>query len=105
MYLVNYKANETFVQLDVTYWFPFALTCGCDACNLASCTGTAPILVEYELCNGWAEALALASGLVMYINMVLTLVLVIVLALVPRTRRDNVKLSLWDYVTILSQQG
>ena len=55
MYLVNYQANQTFVQLDVTYWFPFALTCGCDACNLASCTGTAPILVEYELCNGWAE--------------------------------------------------
>ena len=51
------------------------------------------------------QALALASGLVMYINMVLTLVLVIVLALVPRTRRDNVKLSLWDYVTILTQQG
>ena len=56
--LVYYQANKTFDQLGGTYWAPYAVTCGCDTCNLASCTGTTPISVEYEVCNGWGEVSA-----------------------------------------------
>ena len=56
--LVYYQANKTFDQLEGTYWEPFAVTCGCDTCNLASCIGTTPISVEYEVCNGWGEVSA-----------------------------------------------
>ena len=51
-------SQQSFDQLEGTYWEPFAVTCGCDTCNLASCIGTTPISVEYEVCNGWGEVSA-----------------------------------------------
>ena len=56
--LVYYQADTTFDQLEGTYWAPFAVSCGCDTCNLASCIGTTPISVEYEVCNSWGEVSA-----------------------------------------------
>lgn len=53
--LVYYKANETFTQNERNYWTPFERTCGCDTCDLLSCSATIPIVVEYEKCNPWAE--------------------------------------------------
>ena len=53
--LVYYQANKTFTQEGLDFWAPFQRTCGCDNCDLLSCSATIPILVEYEQCNPWAE--------------------------------------------------
>ena len=53
--LVYYQANNTFTQEGLNFWTPFERTCGCSECDLASCSATIPIVVEYEQCNPWAE--------------------------------------------------
>lgn len=53
--LVYYQANATFTQEGLNFWTPFEKTCGCETCNLLSCSATIPIVVEYEQCNPWAE--------------------------------------------------
>ena len=49
------------------------------------------------------QAFSLATGLLVYINVVFTLVLAGFLVVMPCVRRDGAKLSLWDYVKILAQ--
>ena len=49
------------------------------------------------------QAFSLATGLLVYINVVFTFVLAVVLAMMPRVRRDDSILSLWDYLEILAQ--
>ena len=49
------------------------------------------------------QAFSLATGLLVYINVVFTLVLAGFLAAMPCVRSDDAKLSLWDYVKILAQ--
>ena len=53
--LIYFQANATYTQGGLNFWTPFQPTCGCDDCNLASCSATIPIVVEYEQCNPWAE--------------------------------------------------
>ena len=53
--LVYYQANNTVTQEGLNFWTPFERTCGCSECNLASCSATIPIVVEYEQCNPWTE--------------------------------------------------
>ena len=53
--LIYFQANATSTQGGLNFWTPFQPTCGCDDCNLASCSATIPIVVEYEQCNPWGE--------------------------------------------------
>ena len=69
------------------------------------CTPLGLLAPDQIQCNNFVleQAFSLAAGLLVYINVVFTLVLVGFLAAMPCVRRDDAKLSLWDYVKILAQ--
>ncbi|CAN0242201.1 unnamed protein product [Pylaiella littoralis] len=114
--LIYYSATETFERSGATstsltsllFWAPEGVTCGCgvgsDDCKLASCAGTIPIVVKYEQCPPLGEAFALATGLVVWLNVSLTVLLVIVLCLLPETCKKNGSIGFWGYVRLLSLQ-
>ncbi|CAN0005392.1 unnamed protein product [Scytosiphon promiscuus] len=118
--LIYYSANDTFlrygtvdgVETTLFYWEPHAFTCGCGAggdCNLASCGGTIPVVVKYEQCPQLEEAAALATGLVVWVNVGMTVLAMLALCSCSANirRADSstgraVKLQIWDYLKICS---
>ncbi|CAM9423735.1 unnamed protein product, partial [Ectocarpus fasciculatus] len=86
--LVYYNATGTFERFGQDYWAPAVFTCGCsdwrhpvpvDQCNLESCSGTIPIVVEYEQFNHWFEALILSTGALVYVNLAFTTIFAVLL--------------------------
>ncbi|CAM9943377.1 unnamed protein product [Scytosiphon promiscuus] len=120
--LIYYSATDTFerggtvdgVDTTLSYWEPQSFTCGCGAggdCNLASCGGTIPIVVKYEQCPPFEEAFALATGLVVWLNVGITVLCVLALCCCSANIRGRdsstgsaIKLRKWDFVKIFSLQ-
>ncbi|CAB1100357.1 unnamed protein product [Ectocarpus sp. CCAP 1310/34] len=101
--------NRTFNGVISNFWQPVSYTCGCTSdseCTFRSCGGTLPINVTYEQCTPWQEALALATGVMVYFNLGITLLIAVpILFCFPGIRKRGVdgravELNRWHYAKI-----
>eukprot|EP00903_Cladosiphon_okamuranus_P019988 g18363.t1 len=110
--LIYYSDTTTFTRtmngVEGNFWQPVSYTCGCREpdCTFRSCGGTIPINVTYEQCTPWQEALALATGVMVYFNVAITLVVAVPILCCfrgIRKRGDDgrgMDLNRWHYAKI-----
>ncbi|CAM9398808.1 unnamed protein product [Phaeothamnion confervicola] len=89
--LIAYSNETTFVQLGASYWAPLAVTCGCDACNLLSCSATVPLSVTYRQCLPYSQAFALAFAFFTNVLVASAVVVMTLAALCEPSRRAVVE--------------